>query len=208
MRGFIFDVDGVLLDALKVWDDLGIRYLKTKGVEAEKNLSEILYPMSLEQSSHYMKETYHLPDPEEEIISGFLSLVEQFYEKEVELKPDVKEYLESIQEYPMVICTTNDRKLIEAGLKRNGIEKYFSKIFTCSEEKVDKNTPEIYKRALAYLNLPAKDVVYFEDSLRPLLAAKSIGLYTIGVEDAYNQKDLEKIQEASHRYIRSFKELL
>ncbi|MBP5794223.1 MAG: hypothetical protein J6W46_11385 [Spirochaetaceae bacterium] len=41
IKGIIFDIDGVLLDSLGIWDDLGARYLQSIGVNPEEGLNEI-----------------------------------------------------------------------------------------------------------------------------------------------------------------------
>lgn len=43
IRGAIFDLDGVLLDSMAVWNDLGARYLQGRGIEPEPGLSQILF---------------------------------------------------------------------------------------------------------------------------------------------------------------------
>ena len=40
--GAIFDLDGVLLDSMAVWNDLGVRYLQKRGIQPEAGLSQIL----------------------------------------------------------------------------------------------------------------------------------------------------------------------
>ena len=47
IRGAIFDVDGTLLDSMKIWDNAGERYLQSRGRQAEPGLSRILFSMSL-----------------------------------------------------------------------------------------------------------------------------------------------------------------
>ena len=49
VKGVIFDVDGVLLNSMPVWENLGELYLQKFGIQAEKDLSEILYEMSLKE---------------------------------------------------------------------------------------------------------------------------------------------------------------
>ena len=51
IRGVIFDVDGVLLNSMPVWENLGELYLKSRGIPAEKGLGEILFSMSLEEGA-------------------------------------------------------------------------------------------------------------------------------------------------------------
>lgn len=54
IRGVIFDVDGVLLNSMPVWENLGELYLKGRGIAAEKGLGEKLFTMSLEEGARYM----------------------------------------------------------------------------------------------------------------------------------------------------------
>ena len=47
IKGVIFDVDGVLLDSMSAWENLGQMYLKHLGISAEADLGEILSPMAV-----------------------------------------------------------------------------------------------------------------------------------------------------------------
>ena len=56
IKGAIFDVDGTLLDSMEIWEDVAIRYLKSIGVEAEPDLPEVMFTMSLPEGAAYVKE--------------------------------------------------------------------------------------------------------------------------------------------------------
>ena len=43
IKGIIFDIDGVVLDSMSIWNDLGARYLRSLNVEPEEGLNEILF---------------------------------------------------------------------------------------------------------------------------------------------------------------------
>ena len=79
IRGAIFDVDGTLLDSMKIWDNAGERYLQSRGRQAEPGLSRILFSMSLADGATYLKETYELPETTGEIHQGILDIVDAFY---------------------------------------------------------------------------------------------------------------------------------
>lgn len=53
IKSAIFDVDGTLLDSMKIWDDAGERYLSSVGKTAENGLSEKLCDMSLTEGAEY-----------------------------------------------------------------------------------------------------------------------------------------------------------
>ena len=60
IKGAIFDIDGVLLDSMIIWTDLGERYLRSIGKEPEEGLTEKLFSMSMEQGAEYLKDTYNI----------------------------------------------------------------------------------------------------------------------------------------------------
>ena len=60
IRGAIFDLDGVLLDSMAIWNDLGARYLLKQGVRPEPELREVLFSMSMEQGAEYMLSLIHI----------------------------------------------------------------------------------------------------------------------------------------------------
>ena len=75
IRGAIFDLDGVLLDSMGIWNDLGARYLRGQGITPEPGLNAILFAMSMEQGAAYLKAHYPLPEGEVEIRDGIAALL-------------------------------------------------------------------------------------------------------------------------------------
>ena len=47
----IFDMDGTLLDSMGFWQNLGKRYLESKGKTPENNLEKIIESMTLKESA-------------------------------------------------------------------------------------------------------------------------------------------------------------
>lgn len=209
IKGAIFDIDGTLLDSMGIWEEVGVHYLKSLGVLPEAHLSEILFPMSMEEGASYLKEHYHLPKEVEQIKEDVLKIIADFYYDEVTLKPGVKTLLELFEKrkIPMLLATSGDKQLTMAALKRLGIHGYFSKLLTCTELKTSKREPLIYEKAIEFFNVPASRVIVFEDVLYALKIAKKLGCITVGVEDATSQSDRTEIIEVADYYVRDFKEL-
>ena len=42
-KAAVFDLDGVLLDSMGIWNDLGARYLRSLGVPQEAALNDFLF---------------------------------------------------------------------------------------------------------------------------------------------------------------------
>ena len=112
IKGVIFDVDGVLLNSMPVWENLGELYLNSLGLEAEKDLGEILFTMSLEEGAEYLITQYGIDKSVEEVVNGLNREVQDFYAEKVPLKEGVRQYLSEFRErgIPMVIATSGDRR--------------------------------------------------------------------------------------------------
>lgn len=209
IKGAIFDVDGTLLDSMGIWEDVGVRYLKSIGKEPEANLSQILFPMSIEEGAAYVKEHYELPYAMDEIMEGVLSIVSDFYFYEVPLKKGVKELLEALEKKGilMVIATSSERLHIEKAFKRLEIDGYFQKIFTCTEVGESKSSPLIYRKAAEYLHTKPEETWVFEDALHALLTAKNAGFHTVAVYDEASEKDQEALKKEADVYVKAMTEL-
>ena len=208
IRGVIFDVDGVLLNSMPVWENLGELYLNHLGIEAEKGLGALLYTMSLEQSAAYLIDRYHLEMTPEEVIRGVNREVEEFYAQRVPLKEGVRQYIEEFRErgVPMAIATTGDRKNAEAALMRLNVLRFFQGVFTCSEIGSSKNEPDIYYAAALQLDTEPGQTWVFEDALHAIRTAKQAGFRTVGVYDKANDRDLAHIWNTADIYLPEFKD--
>ncbi len=191
VKGIIFDVDGTLLDSMGIWEDVGVRYLKSIGVEPEANLGAILYPMTIEEASEYVQKKYRLTQSIPEIIQGVLDIVKDFYYEEAPLKEGVRELLELFYErkIPMVVATTSVRDHMEHAFRRLKIDHYFEEIFTSQEVGEGKSSPLIYEKAAGKLGFKPGEICVFEDALYALETAKQAGFLTVGVYDSFSCKD-------------------
>ena len=206
IKGIIFDADGTLLDSMHIWQDLGKRYLKSLGLIPEDNLNEVLFPMTLEESSKYLKNKYSINKSSNEIKKDILKMIDDFYYYEVQLKNGVLSYLEYLYDnnIEMVIATTSDRSQIEKAFERLDILKYFKCIFTCSELKTSKREGLIYLKAKELLNYKTNEILVFEDVLYALKTAKQLGFITVGVEDESSKNKQEEIKNITDYYITDF----
>lgn len=209
IKGAIFDIDGTLIDSMPIWDQLGMRYLRSVGRTPDEDLSRILFPMTLEEGVHYIRETYRLSETEEEIRNGLMAELDHFYLKEVPLKKGAKETVEKLAaaDVPMVLATIGDKKLGSAALERLGIKKFFEDFFNCDDYGTTKRESTIYRVCARYLGLRPEEIAVFEDVLPAVRAAKRAGFYTIAVHDKASDSDQEALKAEADLYIASFDEL-
>ena len=205
INGAIFDIDGVLLDSLVIWKDLGARYLKSIGINPEEGLNDILFSMSMEEGAGYLEEHYKPGKNKEEILSGIQRMLEDFYFFEVEAKDGAAELLNQFKSngIPVVAATSSPREHVTIALERTGLAEYIQKIYTSSEVGSSKSSPEIYNVASEYLGSKPGDTYVFEDSLYALITAKNAGYKTVGVFDLNGEPDQEGMKQNSYIYVKS-----
>ena len=203
IHGVIFDLDGVLLDSMGIWNDLGARYLRSLLVEPEPGLNQILFSMSMEQGAAYLKEHYRLPQSEGEIGSGIAKMLEDYYFHEVPAKPGAAELLRFLADrnIPMAAATSSPREHVTRALARLGLLPQLNAIFTTAEVGESKHTPAIYLRAAQALGTAPAETLVFEDSLYALKTAAAAGFPTVGVFDANGEADQAGLQAAATIYL-------
>ena len=206
-KGVLFDVDGTLLDSMKIWDELPYRYLASFGIQGSKDLSSVVYPMTLEESSAYLKESYGLQDSVGKIQKDILKIMEDFYRYEVQCKEGVEAFLSSLKEQsiPMGIVSIGNSELIEAAFQRLRIRSYFDFILTCDVYQTSKKESLIYE--IGKEKLSCSQVYVFEDVLQALQSAKKAGCITVAVADASNEKYRKDMQECADYFIEDFTQI-
>lgn len=194
VKGIIWDVDGTILDSMPIWDDMSARYLRSKGIEPRDDLNDNVLHMTIDEGVHYVKVTYNMPEPEEELKEGLLSLIRKFYYEEAEFKPGVRELIEGFASrgIPMVIATSGDKDLASRALERLGVMKYIKGIYTSNDLNTNKEQPFIFYRASMDLLDMGQELDNWTESLE--LAGDDLMMQTMQAEEDY--PDLAKLDGA------------
>ena len=210
IKGAIFDIDGVLLDSMGIWDDLGARYLRSLGKIPEERLNKILFSMSMEQGAEYLNEHYGLNKSVKETVDGIGRMLEDYYFYEVLLKPGAKEILEFLKSknIKMAAATSSPRTHIEKALSRNGLLGYIDKIYTTGEVGVSKHSPDIYNLAADFLKTKSEETLVFEDSLYALKTAKEAGFVTVGVFDEKGESNQAELENQADLYLKKLDDFI
>lgn len=209
-RGFIFDFDGTLVDSMWIWDNLLIDFLKKYGYNTPQKLLEEVAYMSLSQSSAYVCSLYDLPLTPSEVCREWNDMIYEGYACEIKLKPGVHEYLRYLKSggKALAVATANSRELTEACLKNNGMADFFDVYTYADEVGVGKSDPQIYIETLRRMDMTAEDAVLFEDILKALETAKTIGLDVVIAADKSAENNIMQLKSAADLYIESFVKLL
>lgn len=208
IKGAIFDMDGVLLDSMPVWDQAGKWYLELHDRKPEPELTRILFTKSMMEAAEYIRVTYSIPKTMEEILEGIIDIIRCHYEQDIPAKPGVIPFLRKLKEVniPVTVATSSDRVLAQAGLGRLGMLEYVDAIFTCCEVGIGKDHPDVYLKALESMGTKVEDTWVFEDSLHAIQTARKAGFPIVGLYDEASDKNQEQIKKESTIYLGDLKD--
>ena len=208
LQGAIFDMDGTLLDSMGAWNSLADRLMAELGFPGDPTLSELIQSMSMHQAAEIIREQYGLRQTVEEIIALSDRLMEDFYRNHVQAKPGVEEFLSilKMEGVWMYVATATNRHLVEAGLRRTGLDRYFRGILTCGEAGKGKDDPLIFEKCLTRMRCQTRDCVVFEDALYAVRTAKGAGFRVAAVYDAFSEADQPELKALADYYVQSFED--
>jgi len=210
IKGVIFDLDGTLIDSMKIWTKIDRRLLRENGVEnIPPDISDRVRKMTIEESAQYFIDEFRLECTNEYIIKRIEELVRTEYEENIPLKPYAKEILDFLDEkgVPYGVATATYKGLAEAVLKRCGIRERIQFLLTEIEYPLGKNFPDIFLGGAKRLGSEPEEVLVVEDSLHCIETAAKVGFVTAGIYDEVSWNEQSLIADMADHYVRSLKEL-
>lgn len=203
IKGAIFDFDGTLGDSLGYWEwqyaDLSQKYNGGKKVELAPEDDKKFRTSLISDSMKLLHEKYGIGESADSLLKYVNDSIKKFYLTEVKPKEGVVEYLDYLQSKGVKMCVASATAEAElkVAIKCCGFEKYFDKVFSCSELGFGKEKPDIFLMALDYLGTDINDTWVFEDSLLALETAQKAGFKTVGIFDKNNPYTEEQIAKFS-----------
>ncbi|MDG1571822.1 beta-phosphoglucomutase [Robiginitalea sp. M366] len=204
-KGFIFDLDGVIVDTAKyhylAWknlaDELGISFTEEdnerfKGVSRKRCL-EILLDMGGVTVSQEQFDAWLLEKNED-----YLQYIRKMDASEI--LPDVPKILDYLQAQKVPMALGSASKNAKPILEKVGLSGYFHAVVDGHETTRAKPDPQVFLLAAERLEVEPKACVVFEDALAGIAAARAAGMYSVGIGDPGVLTD-------AHRVFRNFTEI-
>ncbi len=206
----IFDVDGTMLDSLKIWKEIDVEYLARYGLPMDEDLQRHIAGISIRQTAVYFREKLGIDEPPEKMIADWNEMAEDKYRHEIEAKPGALELIRRLDKkgIRMAIATSNSRHLTSITVKRHGLLDIMNVIITGEDIFNGKPAPEIYLTAAERLGALPSECLVFEDTPEGITSAKGAGMRVCAVYDDLTAPVDDFKKENSDYYIYSFEELL
>lgn len=185
-KGFIFDLDGVIVDTAKyhylAWkkiaDSLDIEFTHEhnellKGVSRVRSL-DIILDLGKVTASQEQKDQW-LVQKNEDYLSYLVDM------DETEILPGVMAVLEFLKENNQPIALGSASKNARPILEKTGILSYFDAIVDGNDVSNAKPDPEVFLIAAKQLKVTPEDSIVFEDSVAGVQAANIANMTSIGI---------------------------
>ena len=186
IKGFIFDLDGVIVDTAKYHFEAWCNLAHSLGGSLSEEENEQLKGVSRLESLLLILELNNITLPESEIQrllqqknQDYLSLIDAMSEEE--LLPGVSHFIESAKKVNLKIGLGSASKNARSILDKTGITHFFEAIVDGNSVEKSKPDPEVFILGAQILNLAPHEIIVFEDSVKGLLAAKKGGFHTVGI---------------------------
>ncbi len=209
MSLYLFDMDGVLLDSMPLWEHLGEDFLRLHGRTPQPDFRQRILAMSMPQAARYLQEEYGFSQGEEELVAGLDALAQGFYTEKAPAKEGVARVLASLTEggaNRCVVATATDRHLAQAALRRTGLLSFFQNIYTCTELQLSKDSPAFFQKILEREGCLPENAVVVEDALHAIRSATAARIPVLAIYDEASRENWPQIQRLATRSLRAWAE--
>lgn len=197
-KGYIFDLDGVLVDTakyhFKAWkrlaDELNIPFNENdnerlKGVSRMASLDIIL---ELGNKTLSEDEKLSLATRKNEWYVEFISKMDAS-----EILPGALEFLKMLKKNDYKCALGSASKNAGLILERTGLKDYFDTVVDGTHVSKAKPDPEVFTLGADNMGLSYEECVVFEDSVAGLQAARAAGMVAVGIGEASVLTDADMV---------------
>lgn len=197
-KGFIFDLDGVIVDTAKyhylAWkklsESIGIFFdefqnEQLKGVSRINSLEKILGWGNKELSQDKFMELLARKN------NDYLDYISNMTQSEI--LPDVVRIISFLKDTDQSIALGSSSRNARIILKKLKLIKDFDAVVDGNNVSESKPNPEVFLLAAEELNVTPQDCVVFEDSVAGVKAANEAGMMSIGIGDEKVLKEADYV---------------
>ena len=187
VRGFIFDLDGVLTDSSEYHYQSWQRLADEMGLPFSRADNERLRGVSRRESLLLLLKGQSFPEPE---LAAMMERKNRYYRELIQqitprdLLPGVAELLAELRAAGLKIAVGSSSKNARAVIQSLGIGHLLDAVADGDSVTAPKPAPDLFWHAAAQLGLPAAECVVVEDAAAGIQAARAGGFLAVGLGPA------------------------
>ena len=208
-KTYLFDFDGTLVDSMPTFASVMIRILDEHNIKYGDDIVKIITPLGYRGTAEYFR-TLGISKPTDELVALMNSYARLEYENTIGAKRGVIDTLRKLRDggASLNILTASPHIMLDPCLKRLGIFELFDNVWSSDDFGTTKANPEIYRMAAERLGRTVGEVIFVDDNIGAVSTAKRAGMIAYGIYDDSSADLIDKMHEASDRYVMTFFELL
>jgi HAD superfamily hydrolase (TIGR01509 family) len=193
----VFDMDGVIVDSERVWDDVREAYTREVGGTYSESATRDMMGMSSVEWSRYMAEKLGVPGTPEEINAA---IVARMLERYGEAPPLIPGAVDAVRRcaarWPLAVASSSNPELIEVVLEASGLRDVIPIAVSSQDVARGKPAPDVYLEAARRLGVDPRSCAAVEDSHNGIRSAKAAGMRVIAVPNPHFPPGDEALAQA------------
>lgn len=183
-KGAIFDMDGVLFDTERLYQETWQELAKERGIRLEDSFLRAISGTNGIYMEQVIERYYQVSDGSV-IVEECMKRMKEKLEICVPLKTGVCEILEYFHGIGvrLAVASSSSVRQIESNLTNSGIRNYFSELVSGEEVTHGKPSPDIFILAAEKIGCRPEECLVFEDSENGIKAGYLAGCFTIMIPD-------------------------
>ncbi len=194
--GFIFDMDGVIIDNMRTHEHAWLELFRDLGVEIDINeFHRETAGMKATEVLRYFLGNRFAKAELEQFSAQKEFLYRVLFRKKLKPMKGLMSFLKEAQKrhIPMGLATGGGKANIDFVLDGLNLRKHFQSVLGASDVKQGKPNPEIYLKSAAALGLSPEQCFVFEDALPGIEAARRAGMKVVGIATTHHVSFMRKI---------------
>ena len=183
LRAVAFDLDGLMLNTEKIYQEVDRTLLTRRGKEHSTELLDQMMGRKSEVALQLMIDWYQLPETVDELFVEARDIFDELLDDLLGPMPGLMELLSSLEQagIPKGIATSSRREIASKTLTKLQLLERFSFLFTSEDVEHGKPEPDVYLKAAAEFDVAPSEMLVLEDSQIGSQAGVASGAYTVAV---------------------------
>lgn len=184
-RGAIFDMDGLLLDTERLYQESWVEMARAFGQTPDPAFPAAVSGTSGEGMREVIRRYYPAVDPYA-FQAGCIARVDHILDEQgPPVKPGAGELLESLRSrgVKLAVASSSGRERILSNLRAARLDRFFDAVVSGQQVERGKPEPDIFLFAAGEIGRPPEDCYVFEDSVNGVRAGMAAGCVTVMVPD-------------------------